>query len=378
MGGGDGNSTVIWSSVPIEIDATNPLDNVKGAKHNSYLWMYVVFTYVFTGMGIYLLLEETNKIIQTRQRYLGTQATTTDRTIRLSGIPPQLRSEEKIKEFLENLQIGKVEKVSLCRDWRRLDGLMQRRQKTLRRLEEAWTKHLGYRPSKKGRGSLPTVQPQVPVSNIALSPEDERTGLLSAEDNDAGTAHIQNYESPRPKTRIWYGPFNLQSRKVDEIDYYEEKVRKLDEVIMDARQKEFQPMPLAFVTMESIAACQMAVQAILDPSPLQLIASLAPAPSDVVWRNTYLSRPKRMIRSWSITLLIGVLTVFWSVLLVPVAYLLNLESIHKVFPGLADILASHPLAKTLVQTGLPTLLISLLTVIVPFLYNSKFFTPYFD
>lgn len=337
--------------------------------------MYVVFTYVFSAMGLYLLLQETNKINRTRQAYLGTQTSTTDRTIRLSGIPPQLRSEEKIKEFIENLQIGKVEKVSLCRNWRHLDRLMQDRQKAVRKLEEAWAKHVGYRRGSKSSESLPTVRSRFPRSAAASDEVDERTELISSE--DGGTSHIQDYESPRPTRRLWYGPFSLRSRKVDEIDYYEEMVRRFDEMIENARQKEYSPTPLAFVTMESIAACQMAVQAILDPSPLQLLASLAPAPSDVVWRNTYLSRSQRMIRSWSITLLIGVLTVFWSVLLVPVAYLLNLEAINKVIPGFADMLADHPLVKSLVQTGLPTLLISVLTVIVPFLYNSKFSNPVF-
>lgn len=115
----------------------------------------------------------------------------------------------------------------------------------------------------------------------------------------------------------------------------------------------------------------MAVQAIVDPEPMQLLAKLAPAPSDVVWPNTYLSRSNRMIRSWSITLIILILTVFWSILLVPLAGLLNLDSIHKVWPQLADALESRPITASLVQSGLPTLIISLLNVAVPYLYYCK-------
>jgi hypothetical protein len=33
----------------------------------------------------------------------------------------------------------------------------------------------------------------------------------------------------RPKVRIWYGPFKLRFRMIDAIDYYEEKLRKIDE-----------------------------------------------------------------------------------------------------------------------------------------------------
>ena len=75
-----------------------------------------------------------------------------------------------------------------------------------------------------------------------------------------------------------------------------------------------------------------------------------------------------MLRAWSITMVIAVLTVFWSVLLVPLAGLLSLENIGKVWPQLADALSSHNLSRSLVQQGLPTLLISLLSVAVPYLY----------
>lgn len=116
---------------------------------------------------------------------------------------------------------------------------------------------------------------------------------------------------------------------------------------------------------------QMAVQATMDPEPMTLLAKPSPAPSDVLWQNTYLPRSNRMLRAWSITAVIAILTVFWSVLLVPLAGLLSLESIRKVWPQLADVLESHEIVSSLVRTGLPTLVISLLNVAVPYLYFCK-------
>jgi len=116
---------------------------------------------------------------------------------------------------------------------------------------------------------------------------------------------------------------------------------------------------------------QMAVQAVLDPSPLVLIANSSPAPVDIVWQNTYMSRSQRMARAWIVTIIITILTVFWSVLLVPIASALNLESIHKVWPELAKTLESHYFAKSLVTTQIPTLLLTLLFVAVPYLYDCK-------
>lgn len=116
---------------------------------------------------------------------------------------------------------------------------------------------------------------------------------------------------------------------------------------------------------------QMAVQATMDPEPMKLLAKPAPSPSDIIWRNTYLSRSHRMIRSWSITFLIIVLTVFWSILLAPLAGLLSISSIREVWPQLANALDSHDLGRTLVQSVLPTLLVTLLNVSVPYLYMCR-------
>lgn len=104
---------------------------------------------------------------------------------------------------------------------------------------------------------------------------------------------------------------------------------------------------------------------------MQLLANLAPAPADVIWQNTYLSRRNRMLRAWSITVIIVVLSLFWSAVLAPLAGLLSLDSIRKVAPQLADALETSPISRTLVQTGLPTLLVSLLSVAVPYLYDCK-------
>ncbi|QSS54750.1 DUF221 domain-containing protein [Histoplasma capsulatum var. duboisii H88] len=344
-------------------------DPQKSKANPTYLWMHVVFAYIFTGIGISFLIDHTNKIIQIRQQCLGAQTTLTDRTLRLSGIPPELRSEEKIRQCIEQFQIGKVDQVMLCQDWSELDGLMEARKNILQKLEEAWTKHVGYRWQRSDtRGNaLPLVQTDRMAATFDSNENSERSRLLSAE--ESARAHVSSYNLKRPTTRIWYGPLNLRFKTIDAIDFYEEKLRQLDERIEEIRKKECEPIPLAFVTMESIAACQMAVQAILDPWPMQLVANLAPAPADVVWQHTYLSRRSRMLRGWSITLLIGVLTVFWSVLLIPLAYLLNLETIEKVIPSLADFLSRHAIAKSLVQTGLPTLILSLMTIAVPFIYD---------
>lgn len=348
----NGNLTIIQSG--------KELKRPKFEKDESYLWAYVVFTYVFTAIAVYFMWDGTKRVIQIRQDYLGSQTTITDRTIKLSGIPKDLRTEDKIKNIIEKLEIGEVESVTLCRDWSELDTLLDKRASTLRKLEESWSVYLG-----KHNIHVPvTESADHQADSFGEDGQDqEHDNLLSRSNNQLSTI-----ENPRPTTRIWFGSLKLRSKKIDAIDYYQEQLRKLDEKIIDARKKEYRATALAFVTMDSVAACQMAVQALLDPTPLQLLAELAPAPSDVVWTNTYLSRSRRMFYSWSIAIFVAVLTTIWLIPVASLASLLNLCTIEKVWPQFAQLLSRHEIAQALVQTGLPTLLVSLLNVAVPYFY----------
>ena len=115
----------------------------------------------------------------------------------------------------------------------------------------------------------------------------------------------------------------------------------------------------------------MATQAILDPEPMQLIVNVAPAPADVIWRNTYLSRRQRMIRAWSVTSIVLTLTIFWIAILFPFGALLNLKTIGKFLPVFAEFLKDHKILQSLVRTSLPTIGMSILNTLVPYLYDCK-------
>ena len=352
-------------------DSDSPEPNPDNSFNHDmgYLWSYIIFTYFFTGLTLYFMDKETSNVLRVRQHYLGTQSTITDRTFRLSRIPKDLRTEEAIKDLVEKLEIGKVESVTICRDWKALDRLIEERQIILAKLEETWSVYLGHKPLESTRGQ--------PNGDTGNGLRDGRTGLPDLVDEESGETdrllrgvNAQQFvERERPQTRFWYGVLRLQSRKTDAIDYYTERLRRLDERIMAARKKTYDPADLAFVTMDSVAACQMAIQALLDPHPGRLLTKPAPAPSDVVWSNTYAPRLSRRIRSWTVTVFVAVLSVIW---LVPVAFLasvLSICTINNVFPTFAQWLKEHEIARTLVQTGLPTLVVSLLNIAVPYLYD---------
>ncbi|KAF5000602.1 hypothetical protein FGRMN_1634 [Fusarium graminum] len=334
-----------------------------------WVWSHVVFTYFFTGLTIYYLNLETFRVIKFRQDYLGSQSTVTDRTFRLTGIPEDLRSEEEIKNLIEKLEIGTVEKVVLCREWKQLDDLVAARDVTLRGLEGAWATFLKHQRQKRKdngaqrrRGNRPSRDDYQDEENGDQSGENGR--LLDSEQEpwDSG-------DEGRPKVNIRYGALGFRSRNVDAIDYYEERLRVLDSKVTEARKKSYKPTDMAIVTMDTVASCQMAIQARIDPRPGRLLTKLTPAPSDLVWRNTYAPRGIRRLKSWVVTLFIIVLTIVFILPTAFLAGLLSICTIEKTTPQLGRWLQEHTVIFSLVQNGLPALVVSLLNVAVPYLYD---------
>ncbi|TWU71030.1 hypothetical protein ED733_001194 [Metarhizium rileyi] len=339
------------------------------SSEQPYLWAYVVFTYFFVALTLYSINWETFRIIDLRQKYLGSQSTITDRTFRLTGIPIKHRSEEKLKDLIEKLDIGLVDSVTLCRDWHYLDQLVRDRESLLRRLEASWAKCLKLQAVSTHHSDAIQTQENDDTNGQARginSDEEaaENARLLSSHQN---RPHVM--EGDRPQMTIRHGPLLLRGRKVDAIDYYEEKLRRIDEQIVQARKKEYEATDMALVTMDSVASCQMVIQARIDPRPGRFLTKPTPSPSDLVWKNTYALRGVRRLKAWAITLFITVLTLVWIFPTAFLASLLSICTINGFLPRFAEWLSDHTVIRSFIQNSAPTLIVSLLNVSVPYLYD---------
>lgn len=321
-------------------------------SYENYLWTYVVFTYIFTGLTAFFMVRQTVNVLQVRQRYLGQQNSITDRTIKLSGIPAELRSDSALKDYIEALGIGQVRKVELCLNFSHLDHLFGKRNKLIDILEHAWADYLDHTivsladngsPSQYGSVRLPDTESDTPVDCLT------------------------NRNKKRPTLRL--GLFGIFGEKVDLIDHYTAKLQALDAEIERARGREsYDPIDTAFVTMDSVASAQMAAQAVLDPRPQRLIAHPAPAPHDIVWHNLYISKPERMLREYGIMAIIAVLTVIFVVPVSYLASLLNPKTIEKIWPGLYNVIDWDGWIGTFITGILPPLIFTLFNFMFPFLY----------
>lgn len=390
--GGGGSDSLLFASSKHHNDS---------AHYRPYLWMYVAFTYIFTYFILNMLIRRTKYIVKVRQEYLGKQNSITDRTIRLSGIPPELRHEDKLKKHIEDLNIGKVSSITICREWRPLNRLFRQRKKVLYTLEDKWAEYLGPLSFKNTKGNIPVRRnresfrlerstrhapyqdddPDVTDNEEEEDNEDANMSLdTSAEDDYRSiqeysrfTAGINLFDAPdqpydhiRPKVKT--GFLGLFGKEVDAIDYYTNQLEVLDEEILRARQKHYPATPTAFITMDTAASAQMAAQAVLDPKVHHLITRLAPAPHDVIWDNIVLSRKERLFKLYAITIIIGIISV---TLIAPVGYLatlLNPKTIRRFWPQLADFLERNEWARNTVSGLLPTYIFTFLNFAIPFLY----------
>lgn len=345
-----------------------------------YLWLYTVFSYVFTGIVTYFLFKQTTKIIEMRQTYLGSQHSITDKTIKLSGIPPILRDEESLKRHIEKFDIGEIDSILIVREWNDLNKLFKLRKKILRKAEIYWVEYLRNCGIKNktdllSSNIIPNVEDSVHLesdleSNIRESSPESTYSIFEqiTEIVESSSTNLPMIDDSINRPVFRKGFFGKFGPKVDAINYYTSKLDLVDKEIARARTREYPASTTAFITMKSVAQAQMLGQAVLDPQINHLITRLAPAPHDINWDSVCLTRRERNTRVFFVTLSIGILSV---VLVYPVIYIanfLNIKTISKVIPQLGELLKNHKWAANLVTGLLPTYLFTLLNVIMPYIY----------
>ncbi|ODV60144.1 putative transmembrane protein, partial [Ascoidea rubescens DSM 1968] len=364
-----------------------------------FLWTYLIFTYLFTLITFFFLFKDTNHILHIRQLYLGNQNSITDRTILLSGIPPNLRNESILKNHIELLNIGRVDSVILCKEWNKLNNLFKQRKKLIHLLEIKWAQYLNlkniktdfnYNYNSINNSNITVSQIENDNNNNSNSNSNSNDNnnnnnnnnnsddFINYTDNESDLDNISTtstgvvnlaasqFNHKRPKIKI--GRFGLFGKEVDAIDHLSNNLEIIDDEIRKARNNHYSPTPTAFITMDTVASAQMAAQAVLDPHVNFLITKLAPAPHDIIWDHVCLSRKERIFKEYNITIIIGILSI---ALIFPVSYLatlLNIKTISKFWPGLGELLHKNKWAENFVTSLLPTYLFTLLNFAIPFVY----------
>lgn len=223
--------------------------NISFVSHSvSFLWVYLFFTYLFVFATFYFTFLNYRDYVRIRREFLLRKAKTLSaRTLLITGIPPNLRSDRKLADYFEKLGIGVVESVHTIRHVGRLLEFIKERTQYLRQLETAYTNYLGN----------PCDDPNYDPDEV-LNEEDSREATLHEVCSTAGMhalpTHQKSKQRPTVRQGMCCGP------KMDAIDYYTEKFDEIDALVVKARKVgKFLPTSVGFVTFEeTISAVSIA------------------------------------------------------------------------------------------------------------------------
>ncbi|TFK94670.1 DUF221-domain-containing protein [Polyporus arcularius HHB13444] len=329
----DGSNTLYEPPPPSDPQVPRPswdnwFDLMSDAS--TYLSVHLVFTYIFTILALRAIYKNFKRFIRSRQLFsLELVHSVPARTVMVSHLPPHLRTEPALAEYFERMDLS-VESVNICREVGSLKRLLDIRTEALVKLESAWVDYLG-NPS--------VVAPDTSI-RYPLVDVDEAASMESQPEQLV----LPNRKRPTIRPR-WF------SRKVDAIEYYEDKFREADELVKKRRRSgRFKPTHVAFVTFEKMSSAQIAAQTVHAPQPMQSLTHLAPEPRDVVWQNLSYSPANALVREWIVMGAMVVLQFFWFIPITGLASLLSPEEIRKTMPWLADLMDRHERLGALVQT----------------------------
>ncbi|KAJ7212056.1 hypothetical protein GGX14DRAFT_621525 [Mycena pura] len=220
----------------------------------------------------------------------------------------------------------------------------------------------------------------------------QRLGLDGHQDsNSDGEAQTYPPTSPTkpPSHTIWEALLSLprgsldayqplihlshlfRGRIVPAIDYHTAKFNLLTSFITENRAKaitDFDPVSTAFVTFADPADARRACKylAVHPNNPLTCLVTMAPEYQDLDWiRVMKSSYNGEFVKDWVVNIGVWTFTVFW---LFPVSLLVGLVSIQNIssfWPALKIYLDKHQWEEDLIQSFLPTLLVSLLALCIP-------------
>lgn len=296
--------------------------NDSGDLHRT--WATLVCWWLFIGFILREFLSEWRNFSVHRAAFLGHGDPDINPMYRyavlLEQVPYHMRNRSSLRVYLDRLFPRQVEDVTCFVESTKLQQLSERRHKALLGFEQAtaWKNARPNKPPKKVKGELAIEHYRNEINRLNREVDKERTAVKASlrqhsKGLDGATAELRNSASgdgDRVEVQI---PSSPRAGKNGNI--------------AGSSLAEHQPLSTAFVAFRSLRAKQACLQCELTGDPDNLIASPAPDPSAIIWRNIGISRPRQQILElqMSVVWLVGIL--FWAI---PVAFVASLANLNGI------------------------------------------------
>lgn len=305
--------------------------SVKG----SAIWAQVVFAYLTNFIVAGFLWWNYRKVMQLRRRYFDSddyQNSLHARTLMLYDLPRESSSDEGIARIIDGVvPNSSFARTAIARNVKDLPELNEQHDHAVRKLEKILAKYL------KNPQQLPPSRPQC---------------------------------KPSKKDRA-YSTYP-SGQKVDSIDYYTKRIKDLENEIKTVRASvdRRSTMPYGFASYSEISEAHSIAYACRKKKPQGATISLAPQPSNIIWKNMTLSSSLRSRRRFANSLWVTFLTLLWIVPNALIAvFLVDLGNLGSVWPGFNTTLKAHTTFWGIVQGIAAPTLTSLIYLVLPMIFR---------
>ncbi|KAI0036449.1 hypothetical protein K488DRAFT_41147 [Vararia minispora EC-137] len=165
----------------------------------------------------------------------------------------------------------------------------------------------------------------------------------------------------------------FRDKSVPAIDYYTAKLGLITSLIAENRAKsatQYDPVSTAFVTFRDPKDALKAYS-MLAAHPNNILScqtTMAPCYEDLNWMRIMKSTYKaEFLKDWVVNIGVWGFTIFWLFPLSLFVGLISIQNISVYWPSLFAYISHHPWEEEVIQSFVPTVIVSLLTLLIPVL-----------
>ncbi|KAJ2389038.1 hypothetical protein GGI05_003615, partial [Coemansia sp. RSA 2603] len=355
----------------------SPLSYVQNLN-GRYSAAHVVMAYVFAAILFFYIDRFALHTITMRWHYLLlTRRSGTARTLMVTHLPRELRSEHALRRFIAGMQVGQVEAVHVAPISGDLDDALKLRAQVLAKLEAAYAQLLGnpcrartYDPVLLRRLVL-TDTPEARELEDRLLRRWARRRKINKSGDARGTpvarplVTVRRHADAKTAGSTWRALWPFE--RVDAIDHWRTQLTAADRRLHAAREAFYasEAGTVAFVTMRRPVDAQVLSQLSVHARPDTCKIRMAPEARAVVWRNVGKPYSKKMLRYiWGLVMTV-VLLLVWCVPVVLISTLISLRFLVTRSPSLANVVRTNKFIRSLLNYTLPSLILTIFLTILP-------------
>ncbi|KAF8947459.1 hypothetical protein BGZ47_009085 [Haplosporangium gracile] len=300
------------------------------------LWFHLALTVLFSGATVYMLWMEMQEYTRRRHAYLMSEKharTPQSTTILVTAIPRGLNTEKALFEIFNRFP-GGVRSIWLNKNPSELIKLCEERDKIALKLESAEYNYVQSAYGKKNKKDVDTKEPVRPMGRTSAVP--------------------------------------LVGPKVDLIEFYSQRLSELNQLIAKGRKAgASSTLNSAFIRFHNQFAAHSAVQTVVHPTPFRMAPMFVEvSPLDVVWEHLNLDTVTKKVRHIIATAAASALILLWSIPVLFVTGIANLDSLIALLPFLKFLNDLPKAIVGIIQGILPPLFLAILMALLPIILTA--------